>query len=175
MQQYPELPTGCESVALTNVLKYYGYNIGKSTIADSYLPRSSWNFVTCFWGNPHSSNGNCTSAPDLTNAANGSSKRAYDVSGSSWQKLYDYLDEGNPVIIWTTIYQQFLGACYASQWYNGKEYRTYTNSHTVVLKGYDRNKNVVYLSDSISGYLTEDANWISMLYTARGMQAVVIR
>lgn len=60
-------------------------------------------------------------------------------------------------------------------WYNGKEYRTYTNSHTVVLKGYDRNKNVVYLSDSISGYLTEDANWISMLYTARGMQAVVIR
>ena len=90
-------------------------------------------------------------------------------------RLYDYLDEGNPVIIWTTIYQQFLGACYASQWYNGKEYKTYTNSHTVVLKGYDRNKNVVYLSDSISGYLTEDANWISMLYTARGMQAVVIR
>ena len=181
VQQYPELPTGCESVALTNVLKYYGYNIGKSTIADSYLPRSSWNFVTCFWGNPHSSNGNCTSAPGLTNAANGflkshgSNKRAYDVSGSSWQKLYDYLDEGNPVIIWTTIYQQFLGACYASQWYNGKEYKTYTNSHTVVLKGYDRNKNVVYLSDSISGYLTEDANWISMLYTARGMQAVVIR
>ena len=181
VQQYPELPTGCESVALTNVLKYYGYNIGKSTIADSYLPRSSWDFVTCFWGNPHSSNGNCTSAPGLTNAANsflkshGSTKRAYDVSGSSLQKLYDYLDEGNPVIIWTSIYQQPLGACYASQWYNGKEYKTYTNSHTVVLKGYDKSKNVVYLSDSISGYLTEDANWINMLYTGRGMQAVVIR
>ena len=113
VQQYPELPTGCESVALTDVLKYYGYNIGKSTIADSYLPRSSLEFCNLFWGNPHSSNGNCTSAPGLTNAANGflkshgSNKRAYDVSGSSWQKLYDYLDEGNPVIIWTTIYQQF--------------------------------------------------------------------
>ncbi len=33
--QYPELPTGCESVALTNLLNYYGFGLGKTIIADS--------------------------------------------------------------------------------------------------------------------------------------------
>ena len=32
--QYPELPTGCESVALTNLLNYYGFGLGKKIIAD---------------------------------------------------------------------------------------------------------------------------------------------
>ena len=34
--QYPELPTGCESVALTNLLNYYGFGLGKTIIADYY-------------------------------------------------------------------------------------------------------------------------------------------
>ena len=44
--QYPELPTGCESVALTNLLNYYGFGLGKTIIADYYLPKgSNGNFV----------------------------------------------------------------------------------------------------------------------------------
>ncbi|MBS5439038.1 MAG: C39 family peptidase [Collinsella sp.] len=39
--QYPELPTGCESVALTNLLNYYGFGLGKTIIADYYLPKGS--------------------------------------------------------------------------------------------------------------------------------------
>ena len=35
--QNPELPTGCESVALTMVLKYLGFDLEKTTIADDYL------------------------------------------------------------------------------------------------------------------------------------------
>lgn len=49
--QYPELPTGCESVALTNLLNYYGFGLGKTIIADYYLPKgSNGNFVTAFDG-----------------------------------------------------------------------------------------------------------------------------
>lgn len=180
--QNPELPTGCESVALTNTLLYYGFGISKTYMADYCIPRSSYDFVTCFWGNPHSaSGGNCVSAPGITNAANnflrdrGSSLRAYDVTGSSFWNLYNYVQKGHPVIIWSTMYQQSIGPAYAWQWYGGRQYATYTNSHTVVLEGFDRNSGKVILSDSLSGRVVCDANWANMLYTARGSQAVVIK
>lgn len=125
--QNPELPTGCESVALTNALNYYGFGLGKTVIADAYMPRSSWDFVTAFWGNPHSaSNGNCISAPGLTNTANsflissGSSLRAYDVTGTGFYDLYSYLEAGHPVIIWSTIGMQNLGSCYGDSAYGGR-------------------------------------------------------
>lgn len=180
--QNPELPTGCESVALTNTLLYYGFSLSKTYMADYYIPRSSYDFVTSFWGNPRSaSGGNCVSAPGITNAANnflrdrGSSLRAYDVTGSSFWNLYNYVQKGHPVIIWSTMYQQSIGPAYAWQWYGGRQYATYTNSHTVVLEGFDRNSGKVILSDSLSGRVVCDANWANMLYTARGSQAVVIK
>lgn len=87
------LPNGCESAALTNVLNYYGFGVGPCEMADRWIPRSSWDFVWCFWGDPHSySNGNEICAPGLNKAANsflasrGSSLHSYDVSGTS---LYD--------------------------------------------------------------------------------------
>ena len=180
--QNPELPTGCESVALTNALNYYGFGLGKTVIADAYMPKSSWDFVTAFWGNPHSaSNGNCISAPGLTNTANsflissGSSLRAYDVSGTGFYDLYSYLEAGHPVIIWSTIGMQNLGRCYATQAYGGRVYRTYTNSHTVVLRGFNRSLGTVYIADSLSGYVSNSAERIASLYSQRGAQAVVLK
>lgn len=37
--QYPELPTGCESVALTNLLNYYGFRLGKILLRTITYPR----------------------------------------------------------------------------------------------------------------------------------------
>ena len=90
--QYPELPTGCESVALTNLLNYYGFGLGKTIIADYYLPKgSNGNFVTAFDGNPRRNSGGLMGcvAPAITIAGNnflraaGSGKQAKDVSFSS--------------------------------------------------------------------------------------------
>mgnify|MGYP000783166827 FL=1 len=87
--QYPELPTGCESVALTNLLNYYGFGLGKTIIADYYLPKgSNGNFVTAFDGNPRRSSGGLMGcvAPAITIAGNnflraaGSGKQAKDAS-----------------------------------------------------------------------------------------------
>lgn len=180
--QYPDLPTGCESVALTNALNFYGCGLGKTTIADRYMQWSGSNFVTAFWGNPHSAtNGNCISAPGITNTANsyltkaGRKQRAYDLTGSNFYKLYDYLERGHPVVIWATIGMRNLGGCYATQVWGGRVYHTYTNSHTVVLRGFNRASGVVYLADSIDGYTTFSASRIAQLYYQRGSQAVVIQ
>lgn len=181
LMQYPELPNGCESVALTNVLNYKGFRLSKCTMADYWIPRSSWNFVTHFWGNPHSYSGNSIAAPGLARAANnflnakGSKLNAYDVSGKSLRQLYSYVAKGHPVIVWATIGQQSIGPCYGVQYWNGKRYAVYTNSHTLVVRGFDRINNKVYLADSISGYVTCDASWFAMTYSARGSQAVVIK
>lgn len=178
--QNPELPTGCESVALTNVLNYYGFGLAKTTMADSYIPRSSWDFVTSFWGDPHSSRGNCCSAPAITASANAfltlnhSSLRAYDITDASLETMYGYIAAGNPVIVWSTMYQGNVGRAYAWQQYNGRTYFTVTNSHTIVLRGFDRTSNTVYIADSLSGYVTMNAGRFYQLYVGRGSQAVVI-
>ena len=39
IEQYPELPTGCEITALTMVLNYYGYQVNKVTMALDYMPK----------------------------------------------------------------------------------------------------------------------------------------
>ena len=48
--QKPELPTGCESVALTMVLKQKGYPIEKTTIAEEYLIYNRDNSLHVWWG-----------------------------------------------------------------------------------------------------------------------------
>lgn len=61
--QNPELPTGCESVALTMVLNYYGQKLSKTTIADEYLIRDPENFVTAYKGDPYQISGDGIYAP----------------------------------------------------------------------------------------------------------------
>ena len=39
IEQYPELPTGCEITAMTMVLNYYGYQVNKVTMALDYMPK----------------------------------------------------------------------------------------------------------------------------------------
>ena len=68
--QNPELPTGCESVALTMVLKYLGFDLEKTTIADDYLVFADRNFAMGYIGNPHTEDGAGIFAPGLVKTAN---------------------------------------------------------------------------------------------------------
>lgn len=49
--QAPELPTGCESVALTMALNYHGFGLEKTTIANDYLIYDNGNFAEGYMGN----------------------------------------------------------------------------------------------------------------------------
>ena len=157
--QYPELPTGCESVALTNLLNYYGFGLGKTIIADYYLPKgSNGNFVTAFDGNPRRSSGGLMGcvAPAITIAGNnflraaGSIMQAKDVSFSSISSIKNRLTCGQPVEMWNTEWGSWPGGRYAARWYNGHSYGLWGGNHAVVLKGYDDEQGIVYLSDSIN-------------------------
>lgn len=180
--QNPELPTGCESVALTMVLNYYGFNLSKTTIASAYLPlSSSGNFVTAFAGSPFSSDGAGIYAPGLTATASSflkakrSSLRAYDLTGMPFEQLYRFLDNNTPVIVWNSMYMR------TPQPYNytiqalGKSWRFYRSEHCVALAGYDKEKNRVLINDSLSGLVWRDADAFERIYNTLGKMAVVIQ
>ena len=181
--QYPELPTGCESVALTNLLNYYGFGLGKTIIADYYLPKgSNGNFVTAFDGNPRRSSGGLMGcvAPAITIAGNnflraaGSGKQAKDVSFSSISSIKNRLTFGQPVEMWNTEWGSWPGGRYAARWYNGHSYGLWGGNHAVVLKGYDDEQGIVYLSDSINGNVTRNAQVFFGTWQQMDSQAVVI-
>ena len=181
--QYPELPTGCESVALTNLLNYYGFGLGKTIIADYYLPKgSNGNFVTAFDGNPRRSSGGLMGcvAPAITIAGNnflraaGSGKQAKDVSFSSISSIKNRLTCGQPVEMWNTEWGSWPGGRYAARWYNGHSYGLWGGNHAVVLKGYDDEQGIVYLSDSINGNVTRNAQLFFGTWQQMDSQAVVI-
>lgn len=179
--QLPELPTGCESVALTIVLRSMGYDsLGKTEIADFYLARSSWDFVNAFAGDPYSSGGYINGAmpPAIVNAANkylarhGDAARAQELKGASMETLYSLIDQGYPILVWTTAYMQrtplFTGL-------KQDGYSWYNNEHCVVLYGYDRASGNVLVSDPLSGVVWRNASEFGDIYRRCGSMSAVIR
>lgn len=178
--QNPELPTGCESVALTIVLKSLGFDLDKTTIADDYLIHGK-NFAVSFVGNPRSSNGSGIFPPGLVKTANAylaaqdSSLRAEDVSGTDFDSLTDYIDQGIPVLVWTTMYMDPVKFSGNTAAYNGHVYRWYRSEHCVVLCGYDREKGTITVSDPLEGRVERNWDAFSEIYDEAGQYAVVIR
>ena len=173
--QSPQLPTGCESVALTNALRYWGFKLDKTTIANRWLPYGS-NGVYDFIGNPHDSSGWIICAPGIANTARrylNSKKSDLNIKiyhGTSLKDLRHYLNEGCPVIVWATDRMRSPGPMRAYR----SGYALRGNTHTMVLAGYNPKKNAYYLADSISGEVWRDAKRFESLFNAMGKQAVVI-
>ena len=62
----------------------------------------------------------------------------------------------------------------AARWYNGHSYGLWGGNHAVVLKGYDDEQGIVYLSDSINGNVTRNAQVFFGTWQQMDSQAVVI-
>lgn len=178
--QNPELPTGCESVALTMALNSLGFHLDKTTIADQYLIYSSTSMVSGYMGNPRTSNGAGIFPPGLVNTSdtflkqNQSDLNAYNTSGTAMQELYAYLAIGAPVVIWTTMYfeEPMMSDIYET--YNGVDYRWYWNEHCVVLTGYDVSQDTVQVYDPLQGFLTLGRAELEYTYDVSGRYSMTI-
>ena len=180
--QNPELPTGCESVALTMLLHYWGYDtLGKTEIADHYLSYDTTNFVSSFVGDPHTENGAGVFAPGLTAAANrflqakGDRRVARDLTGVSMEGLLTYLSQGDPVVVWNTIDMMEPGGVNAHYYYEGRTYNFYREEHCMVLCGYDLNQNQVLVSDPQAGLIWRDLSAFERIYEQMGRNAMTIQ
>lgn len=180
VMQIPELPTGCESVALTMNLMYLGYELEKTTIADAYLNYDNDNLALGYSGDPYSYEGAGCFPPAIADAADAylkemeSEKRSVDVSGSSLDSLFHYVANGVPVIVWSTMYMAEFEATEALSVRDGKEYAWYLNEHCVVLAGYDQEQGILLINDPLEGIMERDLESFEAIYNAIGQYAVII-
>lgn len=181
ISQYPELPAGCESVSLTMILNYLGYDVTKTDLVDNYLVYDG-NFVMGYCGNPYSYEvgGGCY-APGMTITANnfleaqGSKHTAFNITGTDFDELLEYVAQGYPILIWTTI--NMADSSKGSYNYDeeGNPYAWDYNEHCVVLTGYDFKANSVTVYDPIAGIVYREKDHFQTIYENMNEMAVVIK
>ena len=191
MEQYPELPTGCEITAMTMVLNYYGYNVDKVTMALDYMSKVQAEFYRSedgrlmgpdlenfFVGDPTEETGYICGTGAIVTAANayltdvGSDMTAVAMKNAQPEELYDLIDQGTPVVIWCTINMEDRAE--TDSWY--REDGTYmewsTNDHGAVLIGYD--EDTVTVADPIYSRITVSRVQFEKIFAERGGQCVIL-
>ena len=177
--QTPELPTGCESVALTIDLVSMGYELEKTDIMKNYLEIGT-DMATSYVGDPYSQKGAGCFPPAITMAANkfleekNDDRRAYNITGTPIDELRQYIENGSPVILWSSMYMANPTKAGAVYTYPGQSYAWDRSEHCVVLYGYDEAKDVYLVSDPLNGLVERDAAAFQRIYDEIGQYAVVI-
>ena len=179
--------TACESVATVATLNYFGYDITIDEFLDSYLDiiearnvEFSVNghniFDVYFVGNPRTYNGWLCYPPVIVKAVeryfsniDEKYRRPYNCTGYSFNSLLDEVSKGNPVVVWITQ------GCQESEIVDFKGSEYVALNHAVVLSGYDRNRGVVLITDSIDGSLELDYNVVKNVFDFAGKRSVVIK
>ena len=180
VNQYPELPTGCEITALTTVLNYLGYNVDKLTMADYYLDKGKMGEVSpykAFVGNPRDEDSCGAFAPVLVNSATKYLKsqrsymNVYNITGAQYNELLDYVDDGHPVLVWETMYMK---EPYESCTWNidGENIMWLSREHAMVLIGYTQSTYI--MADPLRGICEYDKELVETRYKSMGKQAIVI-
>lgn len=166
VKQNPDYPNGCEIASATMLLNYFNIDIGIKEYVDFYLPKEEVyekdglrygpDPSRYYAGNPSdSSRGWGTFLPVIKNSLYTifKSKLPEDTVGYVYTSddklpLEEYVQNGSPVLVWTTINYSEAKDIY--EWFSYDKSRTYTypkNAHVVVIIGMD--KNYYYINDPL--------------------------
>lgn len=180
IDQNPELPNGCEITSAAIVLNYLGFEVDKVTLAEEYLPRCVpyWEADPRveFMGNPEDELAFYCLPGAVVTAVNDyledvdAGYTAVDISGSAVEELYQWVAGGYPVMVWTT--RAFSKPLYNDTFLLPDGGRPYSNSHCLVLTGYD--DDTCYLADPMLEVETVERERFAESYLERGQYAVVI-
>ncbi len=181
--QNPELPTGCEITALTQTMNYYGFDVDKVFMCDTFMPVDINGYYTMddvYLGDPRATNGFGCNAPVIEKAANdyfdyiGSDWYALDLTGITMDDVLYQVEQGRPVIVWSTMEQrethatfQFILGCGEEFWFNGYQ-------HCLTVYGYDRSRGVIMAADPLAGNMEYEEARFGRIYEEMGSQAVIL-
>ncbi len=186
--QYPELPTGCESVSATMVLQHYGENVSAEEFVNNWLEcrlvyfSVDGNFYgpnpnESFAGNPYTKSSYGCYANAIVKFINSNSNKciAVAIEGRSLDQLCkEYIDNDKPLLIWATI--DMTPSKEGTTWYfddSGEEFTWISGEHCLVLIGY--NDESYILNDPTTGEtVLYERSLVEQRYTELGQQAVCI-
>lgn len=160
--QFPNYPTGCESVALYILLKYYDVEITPNDIINNLnkgvLPYYEngilygGNPELEFIGNPYTSYSYGVYNKPLADVANLYKEGINSEIGMDFSKVLELIDQNRPVLVWNTIR---LSAPYIStSWIykpTGEVINWISGEHAVVVIGY--NDYNIIVSDPYTGMI----------------------
>lgn len=188
LSQWPEFPTGCESVSTVMALRYAGESLTVTKFIREYLPKST-NFYfedgkkfgpspyEHFIGSPETSSSYGCMAPVIERALTayfGNDERVHNVTGKTLPELCaEYIDKDQPVLVWATI--NMLDTYPSASWYlsDGSRFSWPANEHCLVLVGYDENK--YYFNDPYVGKVVGYSRSLcESRYSVLGNQALII-
>lgn len=159
--QFSEYLTACESLAAVSLMRYYGIDMTPELFLDGYLPvadypdkdkdgelygESPWDY---FIGDPMRGDAfgcyNSALAAGINKIRDGLAVPMDNVP--LWKLCKNYIDKGQPVVIWGTMYM--APPTDSVQWYlpDGELFTFVGPEHALVLIGYDRSN--YYFSDSL--------------------------
>lgn len=183
VMQEPELPTGCEITSLDQTMQYYGFMIDKVELCDVFMPVDYDGYYTMdevYLGDPHSSNGFGCNATVIEKTANdyfeciGSDWYATDLTGISLSEVFYQIEQGRPVIVWSTIDQIESGLSYVFTLGCGEDFYFNYYQHCLTVYGFDYNEGVVYVADPLAGNVTYDISRFERIFNNMGNQAVIL-
>lgn len=182
--QNPELPTGCEITSLAMALRYLGFDISKTELADSCLEKGAYresDFRSVFVGDPRLKDSyGCYSSvirrsADSFLTSEGAPYRSVDLTGCDISAVYGCIADGYPVIVWATIEMEEprIGRTWIDK-ASGKSVTWISGEHCLLMTGYDLEKGIAYINDPLAGAVTYDLDLFKERFLQMGSQAVVI-
>ena len=187
LNQFPYLPTGCEVVSLTSVLRYYGEDVSMNTMAEKYMPMKKYDYFSVsphdyFLGTPYSfeTGMGCFSGCIVKTANNYFADKniddyiALDITGCTTDELYNFLSNGVPVITWVT--SSFVTPTVDGRWtVNGETITWCNHEHCLVTTGFDKSSGNVTVADNSGGYsYTVSMSQYEKVFKGMGSMAVVV-
>lgn len=194
INQFPELPTGCEITSAAALLNYIGYDVEKVQLQEQYLP-SSASFYTAngsrmgpdpakfFIGDPKGKGLGCFSTVIVESLNRflldqGSQSYAVNVVNADSKTLEILLDNGIPVEVWASRGMKPFVYTAGNEWVletTGERFRWPSNSHVLVLVGYDKENYYFADCDNKSGIQAYEKSLFLKRWESAGQQAVLIK
>ena len=185
ISQYPELPSGDEITSLAMVLAYLNYDVDKCDLCDLYLkkgPVGFTDFNEANVGNPRNAyNSYGCLPPVLIDSAtkfisvNGGQNKAYDYSGKNVESLYYEVSKGNPIIVWVCENFDITPSISRIWVVDGKQLYLKSNMASMVLVGYDYEKNTVTLANPAGTVFEIDMDLFEERYLEMGAYSIAVK
>ncbi|MBR2319740.1 MAG: C39 family peptidase [Clostridia bacterium] len=188
LSQYPDYPTGCESVTAVMALHHAGVSISVEDFIVHHLPCDERFYeengllygpdpYAVFIGDPRTPHSFGCMAPAIEQAllsCVGEGERVANTTGEALSVLCrDYIDYGIPVILWATMEMRPVSS--GRMWFlpDGRQFTWPAGEHCLLLVGYNE-KEYLFNDPRYGTTVAYEKEAVEVAYAALGKQSLVI-
>ena len=189
LSQYPDFPTGCESVAAVMALHYAGISIRVEDFVDDHLLCDNTFYesdgllygpdpYTAFIGDPRSTSSYGCMAPVIEKALLSCMDPKDIVINTTGKDLptlcREYINNDIPVILWATMEMRPVGR--GKMWFlpDGRQFIWPAGEHCLLLVGYNE-KEYIFNDPRHGATVAYDKSSVEVAYASLGNQSLVIQ